>query len=186
MNALYEAAVEVHRFCEEREWRYCIIGGLAVARWEQPRTTQNVDISLLTGLGREESYVDPLLARFTGRTPDARQFALDNRVVLARASNGIALDIALAGFPYEEQVIARASAFEFAPGVSPRSASAEDLVVLKAFAGRGQDWVDVEGIAVRQSGRLDWAYIVAHLEPLCMLKGDDESVKRLERIRRSV
>jgi len=47
----------------------------------------------------------------------------------------------------------RASAFEFEPGVLVRTCSAEDLVVLKVFAGRPQDWIDVEGTIVRQ-GRI--------------------------------
>jgi len=29
---------------------------------------------------------------------------------------------------------------------------------MKSFAGRGQDWVDVERIIVRQTGKLDWAF----------------------------
>jgi hypothetical protein len=34
--------------------------------------------------------------------------------------------------------------------------SAEDLIVLKAFASRPRDWIHVEGIIVRQTGKLDW------------------------------
>ena len=29
MNSLWEAAVEVHQFLQGRDWRFCIIGGLA-------------------------------------------------------------------------------------------------------------------------------------------------------------
>ena len=183
MNGLFEAAQEVQRFMEKNDWRFCIIGGLAVVRWGQPRATQDVDISLLTGLGAEHAYVDRLLERFAGRIPDARQFALDNRVLLAKASNGVPLDIALAAFPYEEQVIERASAFAYAPGVTLRTASAEDMVVLKAFAARDQDWSDVTGIVERQANRLDWKYIVRELTALCELKEDRDSLIRLEAIR---
>ncbi len=43
------------------------------------------------------------------------------------------------------------------PFIAPLlTCSAEDLIVLKAFAARGRDWVDVEGIIVRQAGALDW------------------------------
>ena len=48
MNALYEAALEVQGFFQSRQWRFCIIGGLAVVRWGQPRATQDVDFCLLT------------------------------------------------------------------------------------------------------------------------------------------
>ena len=183
MNGLYEAALEVQRFMLEQDWRFCIIGGLAAVRWGQPRMTQDVDVSLLTERGSEEPYVDLLLNRFAARIPDARTFALDNRVVLASASNGLALDIVLAGFPYEERVITRASTFEFAPGVSLITASAEDVVLLKVFAGREHDWADVQGILVRQSARLDWPYITRELVSLCDLRGDDAPFKRLTDLR---
>lgn len=183
MNGLYEAALEVERFMREQDWRFCIIGGLAVVRWGQPRMTEDVDISLLTGLGSEVSYVDLLLNRFVARISDARTFALDNRVVLASASNRVALDIVLAGFPYEEQVITRASTWEIAQGVSLVTASAEDLVVLKSFAGRDHDWADVQGILLRQSGALDWPYITCALQPLCDLNGDAAPLERLTDLR---
>jgi hypothetical protein len=82
MNGLFVAALEVQRFLRRRKWYYCIIGGLALVRWGEPRATKNVDISLLTGLGEEEKAVDPLLRHFSGRITDARQFALEKRVVL--------------------------------------------------------------------------------------------------------
>lgn len=183
MNGLFEAALEVERFMRQQQWRFCIIGGLAVIRWGQPRATQDVDYSLLTGFGREEEYVDCLLARFPGRIADAKAFALTSRVVLAQTKGGVPLDIALAGFPFEEKVIARASPFRFAEGVLLTTASAEDLLILKAFAGREQDWVDVQGIVTRQRNQVDWNYILAELTALSELKGDGESLERLQEIR---
>jgi hypothetical protein len=98
---------------------------------------------------------------------------------LATASNGVALDIALAAFPFEEQVISRATAFEFAPGTALITASAEDLLVLKAFAARDQDWSDVEGILARQRGKLDLNYVFDELRMLCELKDDHAPLTKL-------
>lgn len=184
MNPLFRAAMEIQQFLQQRGWQFCIIGGLAVIRWGQPRATQDVDVTLLTGLGSEKQFVDPLMESFSGRLPDTRQFALENRVVLVTATNGVPLDITLAAYSYEEQVVSRASHFEFAPGISLVTASAEDLIVLKAFAGRDQDWNDIEGIADRQTGRLDWDYIIKEFTPLGELKGDDAVLSRLESIQR--
>ena len=184
MNGLFEAGLEIQQFLQGRNWQFCIIGGLAVVRWGRPRATQDVDVSLLTGLGSEEQYVVPLLDAFPGRIPDAKRFALENRVVLASASNGVPLDITLAAFPYEQRVIGRASRFEFAPGVALVTASAEDLIVLKAFAGRDQDWADVVGIVVRQSTAIDWEYVINELAALCQLTGQTDSLDRLQAMRR--
>lgn len=65
-----------------------------------------------------------------------------------------------------------------------RTCSAEDLIVLKAFAGRGQDWVDVERIIVRQTGKLDWDYIREQLRPLAELKDRHAILDQLEARRR--
>lgn len=81
MNDLLAAAAEVQKFCEAEKWKLCLIGGLAVVRWGRPRTTRDVDISLLTEWGDEERYVDRLLQRFSGRVDDPKQFALRARVL---------------------------------------------------------------------------------------------------------
>lgn len=186
MNGLFHAALEVEQFMRQQKWRFCLIGGLAVIRWGQPRATQDVDFSLLTGFGGEQEYIDRLLARFHGRRADARDFALRHRVVLARTADGVPLDIALAGFPFEEKVIDRASEFTFAEGVSLTTASAEDLLVLKAFAGREQDWFDARGIITRQRDRLDWNYINAESTLLNELKENPDWLQRLETIRQEL
>ncbi len=94
------------------------------------------------------------------------------------------MDVALGALPFEELAIRRSSLFEYLPGIALRTCSAEDLVVMKAFAGRGQDWVDVQRIIVRQSGGLDWAHVWQQLQPLAELKGPSETLTRLERLRR--
>ena len=43
--------------------------------------------------------------------------------------------------------------------------------------------MDVERIIVRQTGKLDWAYIQAQLRPLAELKGTPETLELLERRR---
>lgn len=183
MSDLYTAADEVQKFLRRKRWKFCIIGGLAVIRWGEPRATEDVDLCLLTGFGKEERIVTALLDEFEERIPDARSFALNNRVVLCKASNGISVDISLGGVPYEERVVARASKFTFARRISLVTASAEDLVVLKAFAGRDQDWVDVRGVVERQHNKLDWNYIVRELSSLCALKEDTSPIERLASIR---
>jgi hypothetical protein len=92
----------------------------------------------------------------------------------------VGIDVAFAALPYEALVIERSSYFNYPLGVSLRTCSAEDLIVLKAFAGRGQDWVDVERIIVRQTGKLDWNYIREQLQPLAELKEMPEILDQLE------
>jgi len=43
--------------------------------------------------------------------------------------------------------------------------------------------LDVEGVIVRQTGKLDWPYIQRHLAPLAELKGQPEILVELEKRR---
>jgi hypothetical protein len=179
VNPIFAAALEVQTFCRERGWRFCFIGAVAVQRWGEPRLTQDVDVTLLTGFGKEAPYVDALLGRFPGRRPDAREFALAYRVVLARGASGVPLDVALGAMPFEERAVDRASEFTIEPGVTLTTCGAEDLIVFKAFAGRAKDWLDIEGIALRQRERLDEALVWSELGPLLELKDDAAAAGRL-------
>ncbi len=145
MKDLFILARQVQDFLDAQGWRSCVIGGIAVQRWSEPRLTRDVDVTLLTGFGGEEAFVDAILQRFRFRAPGGRKFALENRVMLLAAEDGTGIDLALGGLPFEENVISRASNFEFYPGLVLRTCSAEDLVVMKAFAGRELDWGDVQG-----------------------------------------
>jgi len=160
-----------------------LIGGLALQRWGEPRETIDVDLTLLTGFGDEAPFIQTLLAQFEPRIEHAAEFALAHRVLLLRAKSGVGLDIALAGLPFEESAVARSSWFTFPSGVQLRTCSAEDLVVMKAFAARPRDWIDVEGIIVRQTGKLDWNYVRQQLAPLAELKEEPRILSELERRR---
>jgi hypothetical protein len=184
VTEVIQAAAELQAVCQAHRWRFCFIGGLAALRWGEPRETVDADLTLLTGFGHEQGFIDELLKHFEGRIPDAGAFALDRRVLLLRSRRGVGLDVALGALPFEERVVERSSVFNYPPDVPLRTCSAEDLVVMKAFAGRGQDWVDVERIIVRQTGKLDWNYIREQLRPLAELKEAPEILGELDRRRR--
>jgi len=180
MNGVINAAAELQAFCERRAWRFCFIGGLAVQRWGEPRETVDVDLTIVIGFGDEDPVIEGLLQEFEPRISDAFEFARARRVLLLRSKEGVGLDIALGALPFEDLMVERSSLFKFPPDVELRTCSAEDLIVLKAFAGRGQDWVDIERIIVRQTGKLDWNHIHEQLGPLAELKNDREILNQLE------
>jgi hypothetical protein len=180
---LLQDALELHTFCVSQGWRSCLIGGLAVQRWAEARVTRDIDITLLTGFGHEEPFIDALLSRYAPRRADARPFALKNRVLLLASSQGVGIDVSLAALPFEESAVERASPYTFAPGYTMTTCSAEDLMVMKLFASRAIDLRDAEGIAVRNRETLDWTYIETQLAPLAELKEAPEIMQTLSRIR---
>lgn len=184
MKTIFETALELQEFCDGQGWRSCFIGGIAVQRWGQARVTRDVDVTLLTGFGNESEFIDLLLLRYAARVTDPAQFALRARVLLLRSADGVGIDVSLGALPFEELVIARASGFEFMPGVALRTCSPEDLIVMKLFALRPIDVRDVEGVAVRHGRQLDWEYIETQLAPLAEAKEQPEILAELERVRR--
>ena len=59
MNPLLEAALHLQDLLDSWNWRFCVIGGIAVLRWGDARFTRDVDVSLLTEFGREDDYILP-------------------------------------------------------------------------------------------------------------------------------
>ena len=180
MIEVIRAATELQSVCEAEDWRFCFIGGLALQRWGEPRETVDVDLTILSGFGGEAHFVEILLSQYEARIENAAEFAMTRRVLLLRAKSGVGLDIALGGLAFEESAVTRASVFRYPGNALIRTCSAEDLIVMKAFAARPKDWIDVEGIIIRQTGKLDWDYIRHHLKPLAELKDAMEIMDALE------
>lgn len=182
IGPILEAAIEIQTFLEKHRARYCFIGGVAVQRWGEPRFTKDADLSLLTDFVDDEKWTDLLLGQFEARYPGARDFALQRRVLLIKASNGTDLDVSLSGLPFEKNCIERASHWRFDDGNRLLTCSAEDLIVHKAFADRPLDWIDIEGVIMRQGTALNTKQILAELRPLAELKEQPDIVDRLQRL----
>jgi len=160
-------------------WRTCL------QRWGEPRVTQDVDLTLLTGFGNEDAYIRTVLQKFNARIENADAFALRNRVLLLQSNTGIGIDIALGALDFEERAVQRASFYEFLPETHLFTCSAEDLIVYKAFAARPRDWVDIEGILIRQHDAIDWNYVQEQLVPLVTLKEEPEILCQLEKLKKA-
>ena len=52
--------------------------------------------------------------------------------------------------------------------------------MLKAFANRDKDWLDVDGVILRQAGQLDVPLIWQELDPLVELKEEPEIGEHLK------
>jgi hypothetical protein len=180
VEELLFAAVRVQSLLLERGWRFCFIGGIAIQRWGNPRFTRDIDLTLLTGFGEEEGFIEQLLKELLPRREDAREFALMHRVLLARTSEGVDVDIALGALPFEERTVTRATPWEIRGGLALTTCSAEDLLTHKVFAGRGVDWGDAEQILIRQFGTLDLAQVRKELRPLLELKGQPDAMVQLD------
>jgi hypothetical protein len=103
-------------------------------------------------------------------------------VLLLETANKIGIDIALGGFPFEQDVIERSRYQSFTPEISLRTCSAEDLIIFKAIASRDQDWIDVESIIIKQDN-LDWILIESNLASFAEILDSDFRLNRLRELR---
>jgi hypothetical protein len=187
LGPILDAALAAQAVCASLELPNCVIGGVALQRWGEPRYTADADLSVLVAPGDEARVAAALLARLRARIDDAEAFAARTRVVLARSEQGVGIDIVLAGLPFEARVIERASFWNLGDDSRLKTCSAEDLLVMKAFAGRDKDWADVTSILERQGTKLDLDQVRTELEPLLAAKEAPELASELEaRIARHV
>lgn len=68
--------------------------------------------------------------------------------------------------------------------VTLRVCSAEDLVVLKAFADRDQDRADLVGISRRRGREMNWDAVTERLQPLAEAKDEPAILDRVTALRR--
>src|SRR5256885_5852668 len=118
MLDLLTSAAKFQAILEQRGFRNCIIGGLALQAWGEPRLTRDVEFSVLTGF--ENERVAELLELVETRNSDALAFALQSRVILGLLPGSIPVDIGLAAFDYEIRMVDRSVVFDFGEGTKLR------------------------------------------------------------------
>jgi len=182
MTPLITSALELQQFCEDKKWRFCFIGGMALQVWGQQRLTRDINITLLTNFEHEQVFVDALLQHYRGRLPDAANFALKNRVLLLETAGGIGIDVSLGGLPFENDVVDRATYKQYSSEIFLKTCSAEALIIFKAVASRPQDWSDIETVIIKQKD-LDWDYIEGHLTQFAELLYSRDALEKLQKLK---
>jgi hypothetical protein len=70
-------------------------------------------------------------------------------------------------------------------GIPVRVCTAEDFIIHKTIANRGKDWGDVEGILIRQRGKLDIDYIRNWLSQIAEALETPEILSRFDELYRT-
>ncbi len=184
-QSLWLTAVELQSHLDAAGHAFCFIGGLVVQRWGQPRVTGDVDATILCPFGDEKKLAEEMLQRYQSRIEDPIPFAIQARILLLQDSRKNKIDLSIGGLDFEQRIVDR-STFWGVQDVQIRTCSAEDLVVLKAFASRDQDWIDVRNVLIRQGAKLNRDLIRNELSPLVDLKEEPEILERLDSLFQAV
>ena len=177
---LWRSAVQLQKFLDANGFRFCFIGGIALQRWGETRTTDDLDGTLWADFGNERAIAQTILKTYQSRIDNPESFSVSARILLLQDVSNVSIDLSLGGMPYEANCLSRATAWTVPGGGSIQTCSAEDLIVLKAFANRPQDWIDIRNVLIRQGDRLDRAMIELELSPLAELKEEPEILAQLQ------
>ena len=102
------------------------------------------------------------------------------------SADGVGIDVALAAFPFEIEVIESATPWNLGEGISIPTCSAEHLIVYKLVAARPRDVIDVDEIVRRQGRRLDVDRIRRWGREFADLKEDPDLLRPFEEAWRRV
>ena len=128
--------------------RGVIIGGVAVSLLGVPRYTVDLDAVFLLDLDDvPELLVEAAKLGIEPRISDPITFARKSRMLLLRHNpSGIDIDLSLGFLPFEIEMVDRSQMVEFG-SIKLRLPTPEDLIILKAFAHRPKDILDIQSIA---------------------------------------
>ena len=174
----------ITRELRRRDIPFMHIGGQAVLLHGAPRFTQDIDVTL--ALGPDDMAKVLAVCDALGLEPlveDLASFARETFVCPLRdQATGVRVDLIFSTLPYEHTAIERAVEVDVG-GESVPFASAEDLILLKLFAGRARDLEDARSIVARQGAGLDWRYLEHWAMAFAAIPGREELPERLQALR---
>lgn len=138
---------------------YALIGGLAASIRGRTRATEDVDMVLHCTVNDAISLLDQLdRSAFEPLFPEVESVVRQSQILpLLHRETQVVVDFAIGTSGFEIQVVSRATPVVIA-NQSSQVATAEDLILMKAIAGRPQDEQDIQGIVVANENQIDWDY----------------------------
>ena len=179
---LFQEAAEVQKVLHKNDVTFCFIGGVALQRWGEVRQTNDVELTIFSELGGKSAILDILNSYLNSRVEDTRDMFLVGRMYLGKSPKGKQVGISLGFTPYEKRMMERAVDVEYGLDVPLHCCCAEDLVITKTMAGRGQDWVDIHRIIQRSGEKMDWTLVYDELIPLLALLHEEDRLTRLQKM----
>lgn len=174
----------ITRELRRRDIPFMHIGGQAVLLHGTPRFTQDIDVTVARGPEDVATIMAVCGAlELEPLVEDLASFARETFVCPLRdRASGIRVDLIFSTTAFEHAAIARAVELDIG-GERVPFASAEDLILLKLFAGRARDLEDARSVVDRQGPRLDWRYLERWAAEFATVAGREELPGRLQALR---
>ena len=173
MTALEAAVVEVASVLESLSLPYMLVGGLAVSMWGEARATLDADVAIWVEPQDLERTVANLCERLRVSSTGPLSFVRRTRVLPARSSQNVRIDVIFGALPAEKEAISRAHPKQIA-GKNIQVAAVEDLVLMKLVSEREKDLEDARRLLRRHRKSLDRGYLETRLAELAEALGRPE------------
>jgi len=159
-----------------------VIGGVAASLMGRPRLTRDVDgLVVIPDKDWPKFLSSSARFHFVPRIAKPLDFAQESRMLLlVHSKSHIPVDIALGILPFEEQAIQRAVHQEVGNFRLPLP-TPEDLIIMKAVAGRPRDLSDIEGIVATHT-KLDLPRIRSQVRQFATITERPEILDQLQKL----
>jgi predicted nucleotidyltransferase len=154
------------KFLSEQKIKYIILGGIAVSIYGEPRFTSDIDVNIIFDKKKINEFLEG--AKKYGFYPDVKNIVKEPGVIPMNFIKGKitgGFDIIIAENMLEYTAIERGRVKKMG-SVKVRLVSPEDLIIHKIASFRPRDIEDVNGILIRQKGKLDINYIRSWLKKI--------------------
>jgi predicted nucleotidyltransferase len=160
MPSLFEILIKLTTVLNQQKVPYMLVGGLAVNYYGAPRTTGDIDISVLVNSENIKNFLSGLRKKkFVFHAKEVLLLAkTSNRFLIFDPSNAYRVDCWMPKTGFELQALNRRVQVKIG-GKKIFLPSAEDLVLFKLLAGREKDQEDLKWIVLRQKKHLDKKYL---------------------------
>lgn len=153
MTDLEAALIQLDTDLQALRVRWALVGGWAVSLLAEPRTTRDLDVTVLVSGDREAEEITRTLShRGYFFLPDSilEQTAVGRlatvRLISPATTGGTIVDLLFASSGIEPEVVAAASRLEVLPGFFVPVTQIGHLIALKVLAGRPQDVADLQSL----------------------------------------
>ncbi len=179
VKLLEKALLDIAALFEKHKIEYMVIGGLANAKWGQPRATLDIDITVWVSDNEIKNVVSMLEGSYTLLVEKPLAFISKTRVLPVKDKQNQRIDIIFGALPFERQAIERALKVEIGD-VSVNFCTPEDLILLKIISDRPRDLEDVQGILGFRKETLDYGYLDPRIQELANLLDRPDIISQWE------
>ncbi len=177
MQEFEDTLVAIESFCKRHSIAYSVIGGLAAIVHGCPRTTEDVDVTLLVKFESLLSTGQELLKEFVPLKENPLEF-FERYFVLPsiHEPTKVKVDFSAGLSEFERMVISHSKKITVGKVVVP-VCTVEDLIIYKLIASRHIDFDDVINLYRRHANKIDRKYIQEIAKQFALLERSDVGEK---------